>query len=269
VRVLRALSLDVVAGAACGGLLAEHMTRTRMLPGWWVALLTAVWCIYTGDHLLDATRATAEPATYRHAFHRRHAKALTAALAVAALVGLAAAWTLRPPVRLFGAGLTVAVLAYLASAQDLVLPRLPKEPMAGLLYAAGIWGGPMVMGAGSTAALLLAASLQALAAILNLLMVGVFETRVDREEGHRSSALRWGRERVRRWILNASLPGTLVAGVLVLLRPMERDVFAVLAIQVAAPMVFLAADRWFEKNERYRVWGDSVFLLGAVPRVLA
>ena len=32
-RLLRALSLDVVAGAACGGLLAEHMTRARMFPG--------------------------------------------------------------------------------------------------------------------------------------------------------------------------------------------------------------------------------------------
>ena len=268
-RVLRALSLDVVAGAACGGLLAEHMARARMLPGWWIALLTAVWCVYTGDHLLDARRATAGPATYRRAFHRRHAKTLAAALAAATLAGLAAAWTLRPPVRLFGVGLTAAVLAYLASAQGLILPRLPKEPMAGLLYAAGIWGGPIVMGLGSTPALLVAASLQALAAILNLLMVGVFETRVDLEEGHRSFALRWGRERARGWILTASLLGVVAAGVLVLLRPIERDVFAILALQIAAPMVLLIADRWFEKNERYRYWGDSVFLLGAIPRILA
>ena len=268
-RVFRALSLDVVAGAACGGLLAEHMARTRMLPGWWIALLTAVWCIYTGDHLLDATRVTARPATYRRAFHRRHAKALTAALAAAVLIGLAAAWTLRAPVQRFGVGLSLAVMVYLASAQGLILPRLPKEPMAGLLYAAGIWGGPIVMGVGSRPALLLAASLQATAAVLNLAMLGVFETRVDLQEGHRSCALRWGRDRVRRGILAASLLGTLVAGVLALIRPAEGDVFAVLALQVAAPMVLLMADRWFERDERYRFWGDAVFLLGALPRILA
>jgi hypothetical protein len=269
VRVLRALSLDVVAGAACGGLLAEHMARARMLPGWWIALLTAVWCIYTSDHLLDARRVSAGPVTYRHAFHRRHAKGLTAALVAAVFVGLGAATTLRPPVRLFGLGLSLAVAAYLASAQGLFLPRLPKEPMAGGLYAAGIWGGPIVMGVGSTPALIVAASLQAIAAILNLAMLGVFETGVDLQGGHRSLALRWGRERVRGWVVSASLLAALLAGALVLLRPMERDVFAVLGLQAGAPMVLLAAEKWFERNERYRLWGDSVFLLGAIPRILA
>ena len=268
-RVLRALSLDVVAGAACGGLLAEHVARTRMLPGWWVALLAAVWSIYTGDHLLDARRRPEEPAAYRHAFHRRHAKALTAALFAAVVIGLAAAWTLRPPVRLFGALLSLAVAAYLASAQGLVLPQLPKEPMAGLLYAAGIWGGPIVTATGSTPWLVLPASLQALAAALNLMMLGVFEARVDLQEGHRSFALRWGRERVRGWILGASVLGTLVAGALALIQPVERDVFVVLALQVAAPGALLVANGWSGKDERYRRWGDSVFLLGAVPRLLA
>jgi hypothetical protein len=141
--------------------------------------------------------------------------------------------------------------------------------MAGVLYAAGIWGGPIVMGIGPTAALLLAAALQALAAILNLAMLGVFETGVDLRGGHRSLALRWGPERVRGWILAASLAGTLVALILALLRPMERAVFAVLALQAGAPMVLLMAQGWFERNERYRFWGDSVFLLGAIPRILA
>jgi hypothetical protein len=269
VRVLRALILDVVAGAACGGLLAEHMARARMLPGWWVALLTAVWCIYTGDHLLDARRMPAKPAAYRRAFHRRHAGALIPALAAAILIGLGAAWTLRPPVRLFGIGLSLAVATYLASAQGLILPRLPKEPAAGLLYAAGIWGGPIVMGAGSMPALLLAASLQALAAILNLAMLGVFETALDAEEGHRSLALRWGGARVRRWVLLSGFLGTVTAGIVAGLLPFARDVFSILALQIAAPPALLIAHRWFEKDERYRLWGDSVFLLGAIPRVLA
>ena len=268
-RVLRALSLDVVAGAACGGLLAEHMALLRMPPGWWVALLTAVWCIYTGDHLLDARRKPEEPAAYRYAFHRRHARALAVALVGAVVLGLAAAWTLRPPVRLFGVGMSLAVMAYLASAQGLILPRLPKEPLAGLLYAAGIWGGPMVMGVGFTPALLLAAALQALAAILNLVMLGVFEARVDLQEGHRSLALHWGRERARGSILLTSLFGTLAAFIIGWFEPVARDVFAILALQIAAPAVLLVADRWFEKDERYRLWGDSVFLLGAIPRILA
>jgi hypothetical protein len=74
---------------------------------------------------------------------------------------------------------------------------------------------------------------------------------------------------VRVWILVTSLLGTLVAGALVRLRRSEGDVFVVLALQVAAPAVLLLAERWFGRNERYRFWGDSVFLLGAIPRILA
>jgi 4-hydroxybenzoate polyprenyltransferase len=268
VRVLRALSLDVVAGAACGGLLAEHMAQVPMRPGWWIALATAVWCVYTGDHLLDALRATGEPTTHRHAFHLRHARALTSTLAGAVVIGLAAAWTLRPPVRLFGIGLSLAVIAYLASAQGLVLPRLPKEPIAGLLYAAGIWGGPIVTGAGPTPWLVLAALLLALAAVLNLVMLGVFEAETDRLQGHRSLALRWGRDRVRGWTMVASLAGGLAGAALALGPPSGRNVFAILGLQAATPALLLLASPWSEKGERYRLVGDSVFLLGALPRLL-
>lgn len=269
-RVLRALSLDVVAGAACGGLLAEHMAGARMLPGWWIALLAAVWSIYTGDHLLDARHATETLNTFRHDFHRRHARSLGVALVIVMSIGLAAALTLRPPVRLFGVTLSIAVLVYLASAQGAILPRLPKEPVAGLLYAAGIWGGPLVMTVGDRGPMAAAALLHAAAAILNLAMLGVFEHDVDRQHGSRSLALRWGAATVRNAVLTASLMTTCLAIALSVLSPNQRgDVFAVLATQLSLPAVLLMASTWAARRERYRTWGDAVFLLGAAPRLLS
>lgn len=256
----------MVAGAACGGLLAEHMARTTMRPGWWVSLLCAVWCVYTGDHLLDARREGPEPATARHAFHRLHARALTAAVVGVAIVGLAAAWTLCPPVRLFGLGLGLVVVAYLASAQSFILPDLPKEPVAGILYAAGIWGGPMMMGAGSTPWLVLATSFHALAAVLNLVMIGAFEVDADRLQGHRSIALRAGADRTRAFVLMAGAAGASAAAGFALGAP-SRGAFAVLALQIATPAILLLSDRWAARHERYRTWGDSVFFLGALPRL--
>lgn len=253
----------MVAGAACGGLLAEHMAGVSMRAGWWVSLLCAVWCVYTADHLLDAQRPGGRPATPRHDFHRLHARALTAALVGVAIVGLAAAWTLRPPVRLFGLGLGVAVLVYLASAQSLILPDLPKEPVAGILYAAGIWGGPIVMGTGSSW-LALGAAFHALAAVLNLVMIGVFEVDSDRRQGHRSIALRAGADRTRAFVITTGVTGALLAAGFALGGPSGAG-FAVLALQVAAPALLLWANRWAARGERYRSWGDSVFLLGALP----
>lgn len=243
------------------------MAGARMLPGWWVALLCAVWCVYTADHLLDAHRPGLAPATPRHDFHRLHGRALTIALVGVAMAGLAAAWTLRPPVRLFGLGLGLVVVAYLASAQSLILPGLPKEPVAGILYAAGIWGGPIVMGAGSTPWLILAAAFHALAAVLNLIMIGVFETDSDRRQGHRSIALRAGTPRARGLVLLAGAFGPLLAAWLASAAPIGT-VFVVLALQIAAPALLLLAQPWAARHERYRAWGDSVFLLGALPRLV-
>ncbi|MBX7185782.1 MAG: hypothetical protein K1Y01_11620 [Vicinamibacteria bacterium] len=269
-RLLRALSLDVVAGTACGGLLAEHVTQTRMTMAWWVALLTAVWSVYTADHLLDAFRSRQPLVAYRHVFHHRNARVLLSALALTVSVGLVAAFDLRPPVRLFGAVLSVVVLAYLASAQGMVFSSIPKEPVAGVLYAAGIWGGPLLMATGPRGPAYMAAALHACAAVLNLVMFGLFETDVDRLEGTRSLGLSLGHDRIRRCTLIGGTAAFLCALALVALTPAEdRIVFVVLAAQVGTPAAMLLGSHWFRRRERYRLLGDSVFLLGALPRILA
>lgn len=268
-RLFRALSLDVVAGAACGGLLAEAVTGARMRPAWWVALLTAVWSVYTGDHLLDARRAVGPLATERHRLHRDHAGLLSVALAVAVIAGLTASLGLRPPLQRLGFALTAIVLLYLVSAQGLLWPRLPKEPIAGLLYAVGIWSGPLAMSAHPFPGPVVAALMQALAALLNLATFAVFETEIDRQHGSRSISLRWGSGRVRRGVVGVGVVGAfgaLAAGVS--LQPTVASAWVVLAVQIVWPAVMLAGSAWFGEDGRYRAWGDAVFLLGALPRLL-
>lgn len=259
----------MVAGAACGGLLAESVTGVRMLPAWWVALLTAVWSIYTGDHLLDARRAVGPLATDRHRLHRDHAGVLSLALAVAVTVGLTASLGLRPPVQKLGFGLTAIVLLYLVSAQGLLWPRLPKEPVAGLLYAVGIWSGPLMMSAEPFPGPLVAALMQACAALLNLAAFAVFETEIDRQHGSRSISLLWGSGRVRQAVVGAGVCGAfgaLAAGIA--LQPAVPSAWVVIAVQIAWPGLMLVGSDWFGEAERYRSWGDAVFLLGALPRLL-
>ncbi len=265
-RWARALSLDVVLGAAGGGLLAEHATGARLGAAWWLALLATVWVVYATDHLLDARPARGPLLAYRHRLHRRHARELTRALGVAVALAGGAALALPPRVLAFGAVLLLGTLLYLASAQGLWLPGLPKEPVAALFYAAGIWGGPLLMAASPGCWAWLAAGLHALAALLNLVAYGVFESTLDLREGSRSLALAHGRQRVQAGVLAAGALGTVLTLASLLAAPHgQQAVFAVLTLLLATPPVMLAAHGWFVRRERYRIWGDLVFVAGAAP----
>jgi 4-hydroxybenzoate polyprenyltransferase len=174
----------------------------------------------------------------------------------------------------------MAVLTYLASAQGFVFPTLPKEPAAGILYAAGIWGGPIVMSEGSRFWLILAAAFHAIAAILNLTMLGVFEAEPDREQGARSLALRLGAKFTARMVLACGVVAGLASCLIAVLalspatattRPAPSSTpaaFLVLAAQILMPVFLLLAHSWSSRKERYRFWGDSIFYLGAFPRLL-
>jgi hypothetical protein len=268
-KLARILSLDVVAGAACGGLLAEHVTGVRMAMAWWICLVAAVWSIYTADHLLDARRGGNLPTTDRHAFHLRHAVPLTIALSISVVVGFVASASLRDPVRHLGYGLSALVVVYLASAQGVVLNWIPKEVAAGALYAAGIWCGPVVMSDNAVSWAFVAAFLHAVAAILNLTALGIFESELDRTHRTRSLALRFGKAPAKAMVLVLSAMFTALALGAAATRPSEQTIaFGVLAIQVATPALMLIASGWFGRRERYRSWGDSVFLLGALPKLI-
>jgi hypothetical protein len=79
-----------------------------------------------------------------------------------------------------------------------------------------------------------------------------------------------GEDRVREWTLTGSAAGTLSAIALAGVVPAEdRLVFVVLAAQIGTPAAMLLRAQWFGRRERYRFLGDSVFLLGALPRLLA
>lgn len=238
-----------------------------MRPAWWIALLTAVWSVYTADHLLDARKTSGPLTTHRHAFHRAHARALSVALGVAVALGFAASLWLPLPVRVFGLAIAVLVMVYLASAQGRLLPQAPKEPMAGFVYAAGIWGGPLIV-SGAAPWPVAAASLHALAAILNLIATGVFEAEVDRSLRNRSLCLRYGERLTTRNALASSALGAMAAISGGFMGPPGAMLaFGVLAIQISMPAVMLVGSTWFGRHERYRVWGDSVFLIGALPRL--
>jgi hypothetical protein len=263
----RALSLDIVAGGLCGGLLAVHVTAAAMPPVWYALLPAAIWVVYTLDHLMDARRTGPTACALRHQVHARHFRLLTfLLLSVGVTVCLAAFLWL--PAGLLGAGLLLAVVVamYLAGSQSGRAGVWWKEPAAGLLYTGGIWYGPIMLGGDRGPWIILCVALFGSAAILNLLVCSLFEMNVDRQEGHGSSALAWGGRQVELLVHVLALSGIGTAVIAAAAGPARlRAAFAVLGILAAGPPLIQARPDLFRPGERYRLFGDLLFLLPALP----
>lgn len=265
---MRALSLDVAAGAAGGGVLAASFLDARVPAAFHIVLPLSVWVVYTADHLLDARRLGPRASTPRHLFHHRHFRTLALATLLGALLAVGIALrSLGPAGVLFGLGMgTFAILHLLAVrlVGDRSSLLLVKELGVALVYAVGIWGLPLIVTARwNDPAAWLAFAQFFLLALTNLLEFSAFELVTDTADGHTSFARAAGRTgalRAARGTLFAAL-GLGVVG----LYHFGPAAFLRLELVYLAMSLLLGALAWrpaaFAHHERHRTWGDGAFLL--------
>lgn len=262
---LQWLSVDVAAGALAGGCMAQGVCGVAVHGSWYVVLPMAVWVVYTLDHLLDARRLGARASTPRHRFHHVH---FTTIAAVAAGVGVLtfglAVWGMGLPGLAFGAcmaALTGGHLLLVRWAGSRVAPWLLKELGVALVYVLGIWGWPLWLSHDRLTPALLLPVVQYLAlALANLLTFSWFERESDAADGQTSFVLAIG---------SRAAQGTIVAlvaialGCMLVLTGMEgSDMIAqaVIVVMALLTLVMLLRPRWMAQRERYRWFGDGVFL---------
>jgi hypothetical protein len=270
VGVFRALSLDVVAGGLSGGALAVWATGARMPLAWWGILALSIWTIYTVDHLLDARRLRSRGGDHRYRFHQAHARPLAAAALLAGTLAAAAAVVWLPgPVLLAGCVLGALSGAHLAGAQLRCRRWVPKELSVAGIYTGGIWMGPLLLARQIHPWAWLAVLLHGTAVLLNLGMYAVIEERRDAADDSASVSRTLGGRRVRHAILALTLLAAAAALAGAAWGPAAYEgAWAALLLLIGTPALILAAPARFLPAERYRLCGELVFLLLAVPCLL-
>jgi hypothetical protein len=273
---IRLLSIDIAMGALGGGCMVAQYLDQEMPWSWYVILPLAVWSIYTADHLLDAMRLKDTSSTPRHQFHHKYFGILMslALLSAATAVGLAL-FFLGLQGFYFGLGMGALVLTHLALVKfvgERTSPFLVKELGVALVYAAGIWGLPLILsGKWGTREAMVPATQFLLLALANLLEFSLYEYEIDKADGHTSFVQAIGRKGAIRFIrlVLASMAG-LGAFLLSTIdgRPVLRIelTFGLMALVLAA---LIYKPTWFAANERYRAWGDAAFLFPFLFPLLA
>jgi 4-hydroxybenzoate polyprenyltransferase len=270
-RILQYLSIDVMLGALASGAMAARLMGQAMPAVWWTALPLSVWVVYTTDHLLDARRMQGQAHSARHLFHHRYYYAIAAAWAGALMICITwAPWQAPQELLLLGMGMGMLVLLHLGIvswAKGRARWWLQKELGVGLIYSAGVWGGPLALshGPASPAVWLAAAQFFGLA-MINLLVFSVYEEAADTQDGQTSFVRAVGRKFALRLVWLIALL-TAAGGWLALRQEPDPGMMRVQAVYAAMLLLlmWIAADqRRFAPQERYRLWGDLVFLFPAL-----
>lgn len=266
-RHIRHLSIDVAAGAAGMMGLTARFFDVQVDTRYYILLSLVTWLIYTTDHLMDARNIRHEASTPRHRFHQKYFTPIL----VAALLGGLAFILLIPrhiPGLLFNAAFVLAflVLVYFLSllwARKTQFRYVLKELFIAICYTAGIALVPVYLSSPVDAMEWLFLLRIFVLALSNLFLFSVMEAGIDRKDMHPSAIRFMGPDRLR--VLVQVLLWTNLSAGLVLI-PFywgESQLIHSLLLSVMN-LVFMCIyyfPRYFLRDERYRIWGDGVFLI--------
>lgn len=262
-RIYSYLSLDVVVGSLVSGMLFADVLGANMHWTWYIALPLAVWIVYTADHLLDARRLGAEANTPRHLFHHEHFNVI--GLFWFVCLGIIILLIFFMPVYLILCGVFVGFfsglhLALVKWAGSRLRWWLHKELGVALVYTMGVCCGPLFALNGGILNNSWGIILQFfLLALINLWLFSYFERDTDRKDGHTSFLLLIGDQTAKLGLVFMGLI-CLSIGIAYLLSghylPMQL-IFFLMLLTLALIFYFPS---WSLKGEKYRIWGDAVFI---------
>ncbi len=266
--MLQHLSIDVVIGSVGMGVLATQLLNTEAPLIWWFILPLCVWIMYTLDHLLDAANSKKEPTIPRHLFHQQHTKTLIYWVIGLGIAALILTIIFLPIQIILGGGiLTATILLYFLSLR--MLPEkfrkwIPKEMVIACIYVGGIFFVPWWFSIGSPAA-----ETHWIMVIILLLvwsegvMAAWFDRDNDLRDGHHSFVTLAGKSLSKK-IVTGVLSVTFAGLILISIRSQAIEISSSSMILLAinsGVLIIIWGDKYFEKNSRYRSWGELLFVL--------
>jgi 4-hydroxybenzoate polyprenyltransferase len=265
------LSLDVVAGALAGGLMATTVMGVHPGWAWWVCLALGVWVFYTGDHLLDALKSGDKNVSARHSFPLKYRKQIIISLVSLMIVGVFIAIEfLTKEVLLFGISMGVISFLYLIIVWQKASKKnktITKEAWIAVIYTTGIWGVPLLFGSLSAPLLFLIMLFMTLVFVEGTI-AAYYETEADQKENHSSVVLALGKHKSKKilYLLFVMIGIAAAAGGLTTQSPLNVA-FAIILLMNVMLFAIFHYQKLFAKG-LYHKAGEAVFILPAAMVII-
>ncbi|WP_258099510.1 UbiA family prenyltransferase [Marinoscillum pacificum] len=257
-KYFRWLSLDIVLGAIFFLAFLERYYQVNLSIHVYFALGSAVWLIYTTDHLMDGA-SLANPSSDRHRFHKRYFKWLISAGGLVLILALVNVYFLEIDIVRNGAIVSACSVSYLLLVY-FFRKLWVKEILVALVYSIGIYLAPISMvDSFSYLDVILIFQLSGVA-FLNLLIFSFYDRHSDNKDGFNSLVLRLGDYRSRLSIVTCAMVIVLSCLVTGLGSPIQVLYLLMTAILL---LVFLMP-KLFNTSALYRTIGDGIFYLPGI-----
>jgi hypothetical protein len=258
-RKINLLSLDIVAGVIICALFFSRIFQVYIRPQGLITLGLTVWIIYTADHLLDAHKIKGDASTERHRFHQRNFLPLLLLLGMGTVLNAILIFFIRQPVFFWGL-LWIGIVAFYLLFQKHL--RFFKEVIAALLYTGGVLLPSLAVSHRAVDFFSGALMIQFfLIAWFNLILFSWFDEEKDIRDKQQSFVTTVGRNRTRRFLfLIFFINGALFVGQLMYPTPWLVPLFILMGMN-SILLLILLREQWFRAHDRFRLWGDAVFLI--------
>jgi hypothetical protein len=252
---LNLLSIDVAIGAAVGAAFFAYVLDVELFPQAFIVLGLTVWIIYTSDHLLDAWFLDKPASTPRHLLHQRHFRVLAIMVAVALLIDIGLVLLIRRQLMVPGIVMSLMCAAYLILNRWL---RYVKEVVATMLYSAGVLLPALALNPALTIDQKQLIAQFVLIVFINMLLFAKMSYTTDLRDRQNSLFTTLG-PRASDWLI----AGSFVVFGIVMVLPSVTDIWikAIMALMALTLLVIFLFPDYFRSEERYRLLGDSIFLL--------
>jgi len=265
-KIFQSLSFDVVIGVVALSLFATRLMGVMAQPVWVLILILVTWSFYTFDHLLDGIKSKRLSTIFRHYFHYTNRNLLFIVSAITGIVAfILSLLFLEREIINIGLILSLFVLVYFLAIRLLAEKHsvfLQKEFIIAFVYTVGIWVAPMVWGKNNyntfTQIVVFVLFLMAWA---EGIMASYYDYENDLKDKHTSFTVIFGKQNARRFLIVLHIVVFVIIKISVFFVSTNIQFVAmiILALMNLSLLLIILYPKYFEENEKYRIFGEMVF----------
>jgi len=257
---LRLVSLDIVLGVISGSYFASRIFKVSPSIYFWITLISAVWIIYTADHILDGIRTKKQDSeTYR--FHFTNRIVLLLIVIVAGVTSSILVFSyLEKELIVYGIYTFVLVSIYLLLNFAFRKKHrfFPKELIIATLYTCGIFGGVLVLNGNVELFQILIIINYFLLVLANVLVFSHFDSEEDRINQFNTMAVNFGKDLAKRLIFIILALAFIFSLLIVLIYP-KWIIFMIFVFMNLSLLQIVWFSAYYKNNGYYGIVADAVF----------